>query len=68
MVKLATTAGKAANPKLKVFIFIWNICPISQLGHMPSDYVIHELDVIQVGVCGEHGGEPSSIEFFAAAV
>ncbi len=37
LVKIATTEGRAANPKLKV------------------------------GICGEHGGDPSSIEFFAEA-
>jgi pyruvate,orthophosphate dikinase len=37
LVKLATTEGREANPKLKV------------------------------GICGEHGGDPSSIEFFAEA-
>src|SRR5271157_475437 len=37
LVKLATTEGRTANPKLKV------------------------------GICGEHGGDPASIEFFAEA-
>jgi pyruvate,orthophosphate dikinase len=37
LVKLATTEGREANPKLKV------------------------------GICGEHGGDPASIEFFAEA-
>ena len=37
LVKIATTEGRDANPKLKV------------------------------GICGEHGGDPSSIEFFAEA-
>jgi pyruvate,orthophosphate dikinase len=37
LVKIATTEGREANPKLKV------------------------------GICGEHGGDPSSIEFFAEA-
>ena len=62
---MATTAGKAANPQLKVsqkeYLVEGNAGGSSRLTSM---WFCWE----QIGVCGEHGGDPSSIEFFAAVV
>ncbi|RVX21883.1 Pyruvate, phosphate dikinase, chloroplastic [Vitis vinifera] len=52
LIKMATERGRAARPSLKVSVH-WNTGPNE--------------DVKQVGICGEHGGEPSSVAFFAEA-
>ncbi len=67
LVKMATAAGKAANPKLKVparQTALWKeFCVATR-----TLQTVTRARLVQVGVCGEHGGEPSSIEFFASVV
>lgn len=65
LVKIATERGRKARPNLKVSI------PPRTLSVVQNSFLVHLTDRFrvskQVGICGEHGGEPSSVAFFAKA-
>jgi len=63
LVKLATERGRKTRPNLKVSFGTCGHCFIS------LEFMVSLFGAVckQVGICGEHGGEPLSVAFFAKA-
>lgn len=59
---MATEKGRAARPSLKVSLCCETKSNENRVQNLGSDQLNK-----QVGVCGEHGGDPSSVGFFAEA-
>lgn len=66
LVKLATERGRKARPNLKVSLSLelrTSPCIESMVSYIEMFFFFCK----QVGICGEHGGEPLSVAFFAKA-